>query len=119
VNAAELAEKMLEAKRDCDAAIEEHRRCAVEAAESDRRYRLAKATSILATAGTVQEREARMDKATADDKYAAKLADDLLTSALEAIRNKRQILSAWQSVAAATRAEAELAKWERSETSVA
>jgi hypothetical protein len=108
---------MIETKTDLDAAHAEHRRRVKEAAEADRTYRLAKSTSILATAGTVQEREARMDKATADERFLAQLASGLETSALEAIRSKRQIMSALQSLAAAQRAEAELARYESRELS--
>lgn len=117
MNAVELAQQMLAAKREVDEAMSELERCSIHAAQSDRTYRLAKATATLATSGTIQEREAHADKAIADERYEAKLAEDLKVSALEAVRSKRQWLSALQSLAAANRAEAELARWEPREVS--
>ena len=111
MNAAELTVAMLDAKRELDEAHEEHRRCAIAAAVADRAFRLAKATAVLASSGTVQQRDAHMEQATADLRYEAKLADDLLTSALEAIRSRRQVISALQSLAAAQREEAHLARY--------
>lgn len=112
MNAAEIAKRMLDAKADCDAAHAELEAAALKAQEAERIYRLAKATAILATSGTVQEREARMDQATADVRYVAKLADDYKVAMLERVRTSRQWLSNLQSLAAADRAEAELARWE-------
>ncbi|HEU4864623.1 MAG TPA: hypothetical protein VFT76_00120 [Actinomycetota bacterium] len=117
MNAHELAERMLAAKSDADEAIAALESAALEAQEAERRYRLARATAILSTAGTVQEREARMDKATSDERFAAKLADDVKVAALERVRLTRQWLSNLQTLAAADRAEAELARWEPREVS--
>lgn len=119
MNAAELASAMIQARDELEESLREHARCVQEAALKDRTYRIAKATSILSVDGTVQEREAHMDQATAEVRYAAKLAEGLETSALEAIRSRRQILSALQSLAAAQREEAALARYESRETSAA
>jgi hypothetical protein len=117
MNAAEIGKRMLDAKADADEAIAELEKASLAAQEAERTYRLAKATAILATAGTVQEREARMDKAVADERYKAKLADDYKVAMLERVRLTRQWLSNLQSLAAADRAEAELARWEPREVS--
>jgi hypothetical protein len=110
-DAATLSQQMLAAKRDLEAAQAEHVRCVHDAAEKDRTARIAKASAYLSASGTVQERQAHADQATADVVYAAKLSDGLERSALEAIRNRRQILSALQSLAAAQREEAHLARY--------
>jgi hypothetical protein len=111
MNAAELAQEMIRGKRDLEAAQAEHIRCVIDAAEKDRTARIAKSTAYLSASGTVQERQAHVDQATADVVYAAKLSEGLERSALEAIRNRRQILSALQSLAAAQREEAHLARY--------
>jgi hypothetical protein len=111
VNAAELSRAMLDAKTDCDAAHAWHEECVEEAAKAEHAYRLAKATTILGVSGTVQEREAHMDQATADLRYKAQLYAGRERSALEKIKTTRQVLSMWQSLAASNRAEAQLATW--------
>jgi hypothetical protein len=108
---ASLSRQMVEAKRDLEDAQSEHVRCVHDAAEKDRTARIAKSTAYLSASGTVQERQAHVDQATADVVYAAKLSEGLERSALEAIRNRRQILSALQSLAAAQREEAHLARY--------
>jgi hypothetical protein len=111
MNAAELTRAMLEAKRHLEETELEHRRCVAELATADRALRIAESVAYLATAGTVGERDALTKKATADERYRFKLADGLERSALEAIRNGRQILSSLQSLAAAQREEAHLARY--------
>lgn len=111
MNAAELTQEILAAKRAMDAAEREHRECVERLAMSDRAMRIAESTAYLAASGTVGERDAHMKKATAEERYAYKMADGLVVSALEAIRNARQYLSALQSLAAAQREEARLAAY--------
>ena len=117
MNAAELSRAIIAAKAECDEAIRDLERASVESAKADQAWRLARSTAILSTAGTVQEREARTDKATADERYQAKLSEDFKTAMLEKVRSTRQWMSALQSLAAANRAEAELARWEPREVS--
>jgi hypothetical protein len=114
-DAAQLTQQMLAAKKAMDEAEVEHRKCVREMAEADRDFRSAHSTAYVAASGTEATREAIARKATATERYRLKMADGLERSALEAIRNARQFLSALQSLAAAQRAEAEFAKWESRE----
>ena len=111
MNAAELATAMIDAKRDLEAAQDEHVKRVREAADADRVMRIAKASAYLAASGPVEERKAVVDQKTADVQHAAKMADGLQQSALEAIRSRRQIMSSLQSLAAAQREEAHLARY--------
>ncbi len=115
VNAAELADTMITAKRDIDDAFTEYEKAILEAAKADREAKLAKATAYLATSGTVAERNAHMDKATADEQYRAKLAEDKRRAMHLLVEHRRQWLSALQSLASLTKAEAQLAAWEPKE----
>jgi hypothetical protein len=56
------------------------------------------------------EIEAEVDELTADLRFARDRADYLRQVALEAVRSRRQQLSAWQSWVAAERAEAEFVR---------
>ncbi len=81
---------------------------AQESASAERDYRLAKARAwTVHTEGTAKEREARVDASTADERFVRDLAEAGRQAALEALRSRRQQLSAVQSLAAAFRAEAE------------
>ena len=111
MNAAELSAAMVQGKRELEQAQDEHVRCVREAADADRVMRIAKATAYLAATGPVEERKAHVDQSTADVQHAAKLAEGLQQSALEAIRSRRQVLSSLQSLAAAQREEAHLARY--------
>jgi hypothetical protein len=119
VNAAELASEMYVAKREIDAALVEYERCIREDADADRLAKLSHASAYIAAHGTVGEREAHADKGSIDERYRARMADGLKRSAGMAVESKRQWLSALQSLAALTKAEAQLARWEPSETSAA
>ena len=111
MNASELAIAMHDAKRDIDAAILEYERCIREDAEADRQAKIAHASAYLAASGTAGERNAHADKGSVDERYKARLADGLKRSAHQAVESKRQYLSSLQSLAALTRAEAQLASW--------
>lgn len=111
MNVGELTQEMLGAKARMDAAELEHREQVANLARADRALRIAEATAYLAASGTVGEREAHMKKATTEERFAHKMADGLERSALEAIRNARQYLSSLQSLAAAQREEAHLARY--------
>lgn len=106
---------MLEAKREIDAALLEYERCIRDDAEADRAAKISHSSAYLASSGTAGERNAWADKGSVDERYKARLADGLKRSAAQAVESKRQWLSALQSLAAANRAEAQLAKWEPSE----
>jgi hypothetical protein len=114
-----LARQMVAIRGELDESLAEHERRVLESAEADRIARVAKASAYLSASGTVQERTAHVDLATADVQFAAKLSDGLERSALEAIRSKRQALSSLQSLAAALREETALARWEPRESASA
>ena len=89
------------------------REAAVEVAEAEHNFRLARGRVWVETAGkgyVVPEREAVVDAATAQERRTRDLAEGKRQSALEAVRSRRQQLSAWQSWVAAERAEAEFAR---------
>lgn len=115
-NATELARQMFAAKREIDLALAEYQRAIEEDAEADRASRVAKASAYLAASGPVAERQAHVDQTTADVQHRARLAEGLKRSASSAVESKRQWLSALQSLASLSKAEAQLAKWEPQET---
>lgn len=63
-------------------------------ARAENQYRLAKATAMLTAEGTVQERQARADKATDEERLRAHLSAGRAKAALEKVRNHRVELSA-------------------------
>jgi hypothetical protein len=82
-----------------------------DSAEAEHTYRLARARAWTVIAGTAQERLDGVNAATADERRTRDLAEAGRQAALEALRSRRQQLSAVQSIAAAWRAEAEHAKY--------
>jgi hypothetical protein len=119
VNVAELASRMTSAKRDIDEAFDTYEKAIIEDAEADRAAKIAKASAYLAASGPVAERQASVDQTTADVQYRARLAEGLKRSAGMAVDSKKQWLSALQSIASLSKAEAQLAKWEPSEVASA
>ena len=117
MNAHELARAMIEARADCDAAFDEERRAILEDAEADRKFEIAWSSAYLASSGTVGERDAHCKKATADERYAAKVAEGMRRSAYQGVEYRIRCLSALQSLASLTKAEAQLANWEPREVS--
>lgn len=111
MNPPQLIATLEQATKELEEAQGELERAVKAWAEADREYRLARARAFIATSGTVAEREAHTDLETDEQRYRAHLADGLKVSALEAVRNRRQQLSAWQSAAALMKSEAELAKY--------
>lgn len=107
---AELTAEMLRLSKLLDDALSYLRRQAVEYAEAEDAYRLARSKAILAASGTVDEKKAQADLETSEQRQRALLADGMRQAALEAVRSRRGQLSALQSVTAAYRAEAELAR---------
>ena len=108
---------MLEAKSEIDSALREYDVRIREDAEADKQAKLTHASAYLAASGTAGERAAHADKGSVDERYKARLAEGLKRSAASAVESKRQWLSALQSIASLTKAEAELAKWEPREVS--
>jgi hypothetical protein len=94
-----------------DEGIKALSRFAREAAESEHDYRKAKAIAWqIAPPGTVPMREAWVDAETAEQRLRLDLAEGSRSAALEAVRSRRQQLSAVQSLLAAHKAEAEFAR---------
>ncbi|MCP5089669.1 MAG: hypothetical protein GY949_01965 [Gammaproteobacteria bacterium] len=75
-------------------------------------YRAAKATAYLAQSeGTVDYRRAKVDSLCTKERGARNMADAMHNAAREAVRARRQQLSAMQSLLAAHKAEAEMAAY--------
>lgn len=106
----DLIERMLEASRALDGAQENLNICVREESRAENEYRKARANAYLATEGTVQAREAQVDKVTDQERYAAHLAAGLSRAALESVRNRRTQLSVLQTVANSVREELSLAR---------
>jgi hypothetical protein len=80
-------------------------------ADAEQEYRKAKAQAwVSVPEGTVPERQAKVDAATAGLRHARDLADGMRQAALEAVRSRRAQISALQSLLNAHRAEAEFAR---------
>lgn len=89
------------------------REASTELAHAEFRYRKERGVQWAKTADqklVVAERDARVDAETAEQRLERDLAEGKRQSALEAVRSRRQQLSAWQSWIAAERAEAELTR---------
>jgi len=79
-----------------------------EIAEAEHEYRKAKAIAwTQAPSGTVPVRESWVDSETADQKRRVDLAEGMRVASLEAVRSRRQQLSAVQSLLAAHKADAD------------
>lgn len=82
-----------------------------EAAEAERTYKIAEASLFLAADGrNVREREAKAEPGLSALRYRSHLAEGLSKAGLEAVRNKRTILSALQTVANLSKEEAAFAR---------
>lgn len=81
-----------------------------DAAAADQAWRRVRARAYVQTTGTVAERDAEVEILTSDERYRAKLAEDLRVSALEAARSKRAILTASQTLANLSREEMAFAR---------
>jgi hypothetical protein len=79
-----------------------------EVAQAEHDYRKAKAQAWMeAPTGTVPVRESWVDSETADHKMRLDLAEGMRVASLEAVRSRRQQLSAVQSLLAAHKADAD------------
>ncbi|MCA1782019.1 MAG: hypothetical protein LC679_07550 [Intrasporangiaceae bacterium] len=79
-----------------------------ESAAAEQRYREAKAQAwTIHAEGTAKEREAQVDAATAGLRYVRDLAEAGRQAALEALRSRRQQLSAAQTLVSALKSELE------------
>ena len=85
-------------------------RAVKEYAESERLYKMGRSTAYVATSGTVAEREAATDQSVSTLRYEAHLKEGMKVAALEAVRNRRAVLSALQTLANLSKSEADFAR---------
>jgi hypothetical protein len=90
-----------------EAGLKALREAADEYARAENAYREKRAGLYLRSNGTVGEREAYVDSYTGGERLRRDVADGMRSAALEAVRSRRQQLSALQSLLAAHRSEAE------------
>lgn len=107
---ADLERETIHHSRLLDEALGFYKGCISDWAEKENTYRLARARAVLSASGTVEEKRAHADLATADERHAAHLADGMKDAARQAVHARKQQLSAWQSLLSAHRAETELAR---------
>lgn len=107
----ELIEEARRLSRLIDKGVEALRIAAVEVAEAEQAYRLAKAQAWVMVDGELaKDREAQVDAACADLRKVRDIAEGTRQAALEGLRSRRVQLSALQSILAATRTEMDLAR---------
>ncbi len=106
----EMQTEMIRLSRLLDAGLEYLRVQAVEFAEAENAYRMARAKAYLESEGTVEMRKSIVDLATPVERVAAHLAEGMSRATLEAVRARRQQISAWQTLVSANRVEAEFAR---------
>src|SRR4030095_6138313 len=122
MNAHELAQSMLTAKKEIDDALDEYRTAIHFDAEAFDNCKRAMARAYVtnresqpkATVGII---EGMVHLETADHQKAARLQEGTKRAAGLAVEAKRQWLSSLQSLASLTKAEAQLAAWEPREVS--
>ena len=105
---AELTDEMVRLSRQLDKGIDFLRDETAVYAQAENDYRMAKAKAYLAAPdGTVDAKRAHTDLATGKERFEARLADGMRQAALEAVRSRRQQISALQTLVSAHKAEAE------------
>jgi hypothetical protein len=87
------------------------RTSAKESADAEWTYRKARAKAWLETDGTAKQREDEVNAATADERRVRDLAEAGRQAALEALRSRRQQLSAVQTLVQAARSELDHSKY--------
>jgi hypothetical protein len=108
---ADLGRELMRLTLLLDNGLAELRKQSVALADAEHDYRAGKARAWAESpAGTVPEREAWVNGATAGLRHARDLAEVTRQAALEAVRSRRTQISALQSWMAAERAEAEFAR---------
>ncbi len=107
MDSASLNMQLLDAARALDEAQRGLENRIQQAAEDERAYKIAEATCYLTSEGRNQkERESNAEPGVSQLRYRAHLAEGLSKAGLEAVRNKRTILSALQTVANLSKEEA-------------
>ena len=108
-----MDELIVEARRLSDLldkGVSALRQSAIQYAEAEHLYRREHALAYLQTDGTVAEREAKTYVMVGELRRDRDIADGVRSAALEAVRARRTQLSALQSLLAAHRSEADLAR---------
>ena len=113
----QLNEQLIAASRALDGSLKFLEDSVADFATAERAYRKAKAEAYLRSSGkNVQEREANAeecrfgDETLGDIRYRRDLAEGLKMAALEGVRSRRTQLSAIQTLASLSKAEAEFAR---------
>ena len=106
----ELQDEMIHLSRQLDKGIDFLREQAAIYAHAEDTYRLARARAYLDSEGTVDVRRSITDLATSKERVDAHLAEGLKQAAVEAVRSRRQQISALQSLVSANKAEAEFTR---------
>ncbi len=102
----ELQTEMVRLSRQLDKGVEYLTTAAQDFATADAAYKRVRAQAFLEADGAMDMRSATADLAAAKERFDVKLADGMRQAALEAVRSRRQQISALQSLAGAMRAEA-------------
>ena len=103
----DLQAEMIRLSRQLDKGLDYLREQSEASAIAEDTYRLARARAYLDSQGTVDVRRSITDLATSKERVDAHIADGLRQAALEAVRSRRQQLSALQTLVSAHKAEAE------------
>lgn len=106
----DLAFAMMEAKAEMEAAQESLDIHARDAAQKERVYRKKRSMDWARSEGTVAARDMYVDGSCADERYEAKLAEDLRQAALERVRSARALFSGIQTLTNAWREEVAFAR---------
>lgn len=107
----DLARALTSAKRDLEEAQTELIEAIHIAAEAERDYRRARSVAwTKSNAKTDKGRDAEVDLSVAEERYKAKLSEDLRVAALEYVRSCRAIMSAVQTLSNAWREEVAFAR---------
>ena len=112
----DLARALTDAKRDLEQAQDALELAVYQAAAQDKEYRLAKSlafTQAVVNIGgrdSVAGREYEVERVAADEKYEAKLSEDLRVAALEKVRSCRAMFTAIQTLSNAWREEVAFAR---------
>jgi predicted nuclease with TOPRIM domain len=109
INSEQLLDELVRLSGLLELATEELKTYAHDEARLENEYRKAKANSYLAASGTVNERTAHVDKICSHEREKYYLARASKEATLESVRSLRAQLSAYQSICASFRSEAELA----------
>jgi len=107
VNLPELMAEAFRLSGKIDEGVRHLNTSAIDSANAEHTYRLARAVAWQHTDGTAKEREDAVNAATADERRTRDLAEAGRQASLEALRSRRQQLSAVQTLVSALKSELE------------